>query len=339
MVNSLKHLIKEGIFSIFEEELKKETFTYIEYYLKNCSLEIENKKIEIYPLSYGFSSNDTLEGEVVSLETVKPGYALKEELKDKILFIKDLNQYHIKYLLEIKPTAVLTTSDIYKTIFTKDFPIFKTQFPFIGKEKIKITFRIKEEEEIVENYFYDFGLGSYFAYIHFPYDIRFQDENSISFYSSYLVIKDIVDRLVNVGHPKGYKVRVIFTENKYSDYIGLKKHLENQDTDKILSILNIDSCGLGNEKLITISNKRKIIDSFHKEKVSNLMRELGYKTKKEELMENLDLSGINVPFVWFFSQPNLHMYSLKKEFLDERKPVEFSSNLFYLINNMYKEMI
>ena len=338
-VSSIKEQLRDEIFSIFEEEPKKEIITVAEYYLKDSTLSIEKKEITVDPISYGFPLENEIEGKVISIEEIKPGYAIKKSLKNEVLFIKKLNQYHIKYLLEINPSAVLTTSNIDKPLFIRNFPIFKVDFPFIGGEKIKLTFRIKEEEEILENHFYDFGLGSYYLYIHFPYDVRFQNFQDLNFYAPYIVIKNIVDRLVNVGNPKGYKVRVIFTENKYTDYIGLKKHLENQNLDRILSIINIDACGLGNEKFITISNKRKIVDSYHIKKVKELMKEIGFKIKKEPLMESVDLEEIKVPFVWFFSQPNIHMYQLKKEFINEKIPVEFASGIFYLINNMYKEML
>lgn len=336
----VKDKIKEEILSAFkEEELQKESFEYTEFYIKSSVLTIDGKSISIFPQSYGFASTDEITGKVISLEKIRPGYVIRESLKNKVLFVKHLNQYDIPYLVDINPSCVLTTSDIKKPLYIKDFPIFRVSFPFFGNEKIKIKVSIKEEEEVVENTFVDFGLGNYYIFIHFPYDSRFQEEENLEFYGSFLVIKDIIDRIINVGYPKGFKIRILFTENKFSNYIGLQRHLENFDTDNLLSIINIDGCGLGNEKLITISNKKKIIDTFHIAKTVELMKSLGIKIKKERCAEYFDFSFLDVPIVWLFSQPNIHMYELNKGFLDEKIPVEFSSTVFYLLNNLYKDMI
>ena len=332
--------VREEILSLFkEEEIEKETYEYTEYYIKSSTLYLSGKSISIFPQSYGYSSLKEISGKVISLNKIRPAFTIREELKNKILFIRNLSHYEIQYLVDTKPACVLTTSDIKKPLYIENFPIFKVSFPFLGGEKVKIKISLKEEEELIENRFIDFGLGNYFILVHYSYDNRFQEDDNLEFYGSFLVIKEIVDRLLNVGYPKGFKIRVLFTENKFSNYIGLKKHLENLDLDNLLSVLHIDGSGLGNEKFITISNKKKIVDSFHRKKVSELMESLGQKVKEDKCREYIDFSFLDIPVIWFFSQPNIHMYELNKGFLDEKISIEFASSLFYLLNNLYKDLI
>ncbi len=339
-MEKVKNKVKEDLLSLFgKEELNEESYEYTEFYIKSSVLTLNGKSISIFPQSYGFSLSDEISGKVVSLDSFKPGLTVREDLKDKILFIKHLSHYDIPYLVEANPSCVLTTSDIRKPLYIKDFCVFKVPFPFMGGEKVKININIKEEEEIIKNYFVDFGLGNYYVFIHYPYDSRFQEVDSLEFFGSFSVIREIADRLVNVGYPKGFKIRVLITENKFSNYIGLEKHLGNFDTETVLSILNIDGCGLGNEKFITINNRRRILDFFHLKKVPQLMRDLGIKIKQDKCMEYIVFPKTDIPILWFFSQPNIHMYELNKDFLDSKIPLEFASTVFYLINNLYKEMI
>ncbi len=336
----VKKLIENDLFSLFKEhEIVSESYISLEHYIKNAFFVLEGKKISAIPISFGYNVERELSGKVLSLEKIYPGYVINKSFKGKILFVKELSQYEIRYLVEIEPSAVLTTSDIQKPLFIQKFPVFKVPFPFIGGEKIKIFFKVKEEEELYTVNTIDFGFGNYFLYIHFPYDPRFDEPEDINFYSSYLVMKDIVDRLINVGYPRGYKVRLIFSEGKFSNYAGLEKYISKQSSENILSIINIDGVGLGNEKLITISNHIEIIDPFHIEKVEKLMKDMGVSIKKEKLLEYIDLSFTDIPFIWFFSQPNIHMYELDKEFLSEKYPKEFASYIFYLVNNLYKEIL
>ncbi len=336
----VKDVIKRELLSpIDEESIKRETFIEKEFYIKNASVSLNGKRVSIFPLSYGFSATDEISGKVIFLEKVRPAFSIRESLKNKIIFVKYLDQYSLRYLSQINPSAVLTTSDIKRPIFFKNFPVFKTPFPFLGGEKVKIQFSVKEEEEILENILFDFGLGNYYLYIHYPYDERFQEEDEIEFYSSFLVMKDIIDRLINVGYPRGYKLRILITPNKFSDYPGLRKHLENTDNDNILSIINIDRTGLGNEKIIIGTENKKFLDNFHRKTVYTLSKEIKPGIKMEKFMEYIDLSFLKIPIIWLFSQPNIHMYDLNKEFLDEKYPVEISSLIFFLINNLYKELL
>ena len=339
-MEKVKSLIKNTIFKYFEEdEIKQENSIFVEYYVKSSVLVLEGQKITTIPISYGFEKNAEFSGKVLSLERFTPGLSVDEKLKNKILFIKHLNHYDIKYIVNSKPAVVLTTSDIKRPLYIKDFPIFKVPFPFLGNEKVKVFLKVKEEEEILENRYIDIGFGNYYVYLHFPYDPRFQEPEDLNFYASFYVLKEVIDRLVNIGYPRGFKTRILLTEGKFSNYSGLQKFLAQQDEDKIISIVNIDSCGLGNEKLITKSINKYLIDEFHIKKVSKLMKDLGVNLQKESLKEYMDFSFLNIPMIWFFSQPNIHLYELTSDFINEKDIKEFSSYVSYLLNNLYKEMV
>lgn len=339
-MEKVKQLIEKEILDFFEEEdIKQENSISLEYYVKSSVLVLEGQKITTIPISYGFKKDAEFSGRVLSLEKFSPALSVREDIKNRILFIKNLNHYDISYIVKAKPAVVLTTSDIKRPLYIKDFPIFKVPFPFIGNEKVRILLKVKEEEEILENRFIDIGFGNYYVYLHFPYDPRFQEPEDLNFYAPFSVFREIIDRLVNIGYPRGFKTRVLLTEGKFSDYSGLQKFLAQQDEDKIISIINIDGCGLGNEKLITKSMNKYIIDDFHINKVSKLMKELRVKMKKEPLKEYMDLSFLNVPLIWFFSQPNIHLYELTSDFINKKPIKEFSSYISYLLNNLYKEML
>ncbi len=339
-MEKVRLLIKKEISDLLEEdEVKKESSVITEYYIKSSVLVLEGQKITTIPLSYGFGKNAEFSGKVTSIERFTPGLSIDEKFKNKVLFIKHINHYDVKYIVNSKPAVVLTTSDIKRPLYIKDFPIFKVPFPFLGNEKVKIFLKVKEEEEILENRYVDIGFGNYYVYLHFPYDPRFQEPEDLNFYAPYNVLKEILDRLVNLGYPRGFKTRILLTEGKFSNYSGLQKFLAQQDEDKIISIINIDGCGLGNEKLITKSINKYVIDEFHISKVSRLMKDLGVSLKKEYLKEYMDLSFLKIPLVWFFSQPNIHLYELTSDFIGEKDIKEFSSYISYLLNNLYKEMV
>ncbi|ACO04010.1 MAG TPA: hypothetical protein DEP48_00170 [Persephonella sp.] len=305
-------------------------------YIKRSEIIFENKKIKGVPVSTGYIGKGIIEGRVYSIENLTPSVIFQENLKGKIIYIKNVEKPEkLRYLLPLKPEAVIINREFKRPLFIEEFPVIYIP-SLIRDGEIKIQLNTKKTEESVKNIYFDIGYGAYFLFLVFPYDSRYQTKDSIDFYGSFQVTKEIIRRLLEVKKPSGYRIRVLFSDHKYTGYRPLKEHIKKIDSDLILSIINTENSGLGNEKLI-IKTDRNIIDSFHFERIKHLLGKLNLPLKTDRL-EAFYFPDFKVPVVWFSSQPNNNIYTLKKEFLNRELIDRFASNLFYIMNNLYKEI-
>jgi hypothetical protein len=337
---NLSRYVKESIKNIVlpkadihEEELERDFFVF-----KKVILNTDGKKIKLNPLSFGYKKSEKIEGEFIKIERLYPHHAFDESLKGKILYIHHLGKTkNLHYLFNLKPKLVLTNTDVKKPIYSPDFPIFFVP-SILSQKKVEISFKVKNSKTKLKNYYLDIGRGPYFVYIHFPFDSRFENKNNIAFDSSLKVTLGVIGKFLNVKYPRGYRIRTLFSDLKFSDYEGLEFHLKNVNKDSILSVFNIENCGTGNEKLI-IKNKKYLVDRFHYKKLQNILSRIEVSFPEENLEDYSNIERIDLPVIWFSSQPNDNLYTLKKEFLNEKLILNFTNHIFFLINNIYKENI
>ena len=335
MRKNIKDFIVDGIKERIKDiDINDENFKTEYCVITKAHTHIKNKKLNLTPVSFGYEGDELIEGDVEKIPYVFPHIAI-ENFEGKIIYtenIYDLSFIH--YLRLSKPKAVITNTEIKKPIFIKEFPVFYVP-SFLNQEKISIKLSSKKIRETFTNHYFDIGVGAYFVYINFPYDSLFQDEENISFYSSFKTLLYLLDKFINVKHPRGYRIRIIASDMLHKDYEGLYRHFENIDTDRVLSVINIQNCGLGNEKLI-IKNRRNLIDSYHYSKLKKIFERQKISFQEEKLKDYSNIDRVKLPIIWFSSQPNEFLYSLKKEFINEKLILNFVNGLYFVINNLYK---
>ena len=170
--------------------------------------------------------------------------------------------------------------------------------------------------------FFDVGYGDKF----FIYYLSIKDLERLSDFSTYTVFKEILDRYIKVGYPKGFRTR--FFINFSDDIQCLRKNLEEIKKDNILLLFLLNNAGVGNEKL-AVNNLNK-----------NLVKRL------EKLIENngldtslildkdftLDFEGINT--IWLKPYPNKFYQSLDKKFFSQ----ELKNKAIFIINLISKKI-
>jgi len=328
IVNTLKKTVR-GI------ELKEEKHNTEQYVIKDAVLSISGKKIKLSPISFNYSGDTTIEKKLVRIKECLPHIAL-EDFSEKILYVEhinDLSTFH--HIIKSNPSAVITNTPIKKPLNIKEFPVFYIP-SILNHSNAKIKISIKKKKIEFKNFFFDLGVGAYFVYLHFPFDHIYSKPDSIEFYSSFQVFTKLIKKLIEIKHPKGYRIRVLISDMQFSNYLGLFKHLDKIDKDRIISIFHIENCGLGNEKLI-IKNRKNLLDFFHYIKINKLMTENKNEVKEEKLKDFSVIDKVNIPVIWFTSQPNENIYNLKKEFLNEKLIDNYVNDMFFLINKIYRE--
>jgi len=331
---SINKLIFDSIRERVDVQPKQEEFSTEYYTVSKAFTSIDGKKINLTPLSFGFKGS-LLAGPVVIYDEVQPSIAL-ENLEGKVLYIKKINQldvfHHIK---KASPMAVLTNTEFKKPLYIKEFPVFHLH-SFINQNSVKIEMKTKKNTKTGKNFYFDIGIGANFLFVHFPFDSRFSDPDGLSFYGSFNTVIQLAQKLGKVKHPKGFRIRFLFSDMYLSHYEGLKKHINKIGKDMILALFNIENAGVGNEKLI-IKDSKNLLDTNLLEKISRVFSKVEKELNYQCLRDYSTIGEIGLPVIWFSSQPNIFLYHLKKEFLNEKLISEHVSTIFYLINNIYKE--
>ncbi len=339
----LVYFIEENLKNRFPNiEIRKEVFSLSSFKFKNTSISQNNTKIKILESSFGYPNDLKIKENVYKLDTNNPSEIFQEKgfLENKVIFIEDINRFNLKYLNLFNPKLVITNSKFKKPIFSENFPIISVWNSVENEQEINFSGKVKKEEIKGTNYFIDIGYGPYYFYILFPFDSFFQTKNDLTFYGTFNLLKEILRRLFEVKYPKGYRVRILFNDLSFFNYYGLKKHLENIQEKNIICFLNLESTGIGNEKLI-LKNNRIFLDKFILKRINQIISDLGIKIKKERLKEYSYLDEIlpDVSIIWFYSQPNEEKFRLKKEFLPEKIENNMSYVVFSIINNLFKGVI
>ncbi|WP_457624139.1 hypothetical protein [Persephonella sp.] len=319
---------KIGDVNFVQEEYSSQYHT-----VSRATTYIDGKKVKLTPVSFGFKG-EYIEGPLIRLDRAEPHIAL-ENLSGKILYIREIDDLSIfHHIKKAEPLAVITNTEPGKPLYSPEFPVFYIH-SFLKTDSLQIKIKTKSHNRQFKNVYFDSGVGARFIYIHFPFDSRFVEENQLHFYGSYRCMVELVEKLVRLKHPKGFRLRFIFTDTYLSDYEGLNHHLKNAGIQPV-SIFNIENCGLGNEKFIISTVEDSILDRFHYLRIKNLLQKINLKNEFEKLKDYSTINKAGTPVVWLASQPNRFMYHLKKEFLNGKLINKSVNTLFYLINNIYK---
>ena len=296
----------------------------------------EGKKIKATPISYGYNGIKTFIDEIIFIDELEPDVVFKEELKGKILYIHKIPKLkYLHFLKKISPAAVITNTPVDRPIFIREFPILYIP-SFIQSGSIKIQIKNRKKSFKTKNFYFDIGAGPYFFYIHFPFDSFFDKEDRVYFNASLKTAVNLIKKLLEVKYPRGYRIRFLFTDMKFMDYYGLKQHLKNEND--IISVFHIENTGMGNEKLI-IKNINYLLDDFHYKKIHRLSKKGNQPVDEANFYGYSTIEEIDIPVVWFTSQPAEELYNLKKDFLNEKLILNFVNKAFYFINNLYRANI
>ncbi|WP_299227890.1 hypothetical protein [Sulfurihydrogenibium sp.] len=170
--------------------------------------------------------------------------------------------------------------------------------------------------------FFDIGYGDKF----FIYYLNIEDLEKLSDFSSYTVFKEILDRYMKVGYPKGFRTR--FFINFSNDLQCLKKNLENIKKDDILLLFLLNNAGVGNEKLAVNNINKNLIKRLEK-----LIENNGLDTSLILDKDfNFNFEGINT--LWLKPYPNEFYKILEKKFFSE----EFKNKAVFTINLISKKI-
>jgi len=339
----LSRYIEYSLQDEFDISLQKEIFSISVNTTKKIKIEQNKKKIKVLNSSLGFDGDLNLSSNPIFLSSLDAEeiFENKKSLDNNILYIQDdLELSKLKNLEILENIVLLSNKVVSKPLYIKQFPVFFIKNRLEREKPIDIKVKTKKSELKGINYFIDFGYGSYYLYVVFPYDSYLQTVDDLSFHSSFKVLKDIIRRILKVKYPRGYRTRILIADLFYFNYAGLKNHLENINMDNVLSFVNLEGTGAGNEKLI-LRNNRKLLDPFTIKRINSLFSKIGFEIKKERFknITNIDEIIKDRPIIWFYSQPNENLYNIQKEFLTDDFVHRVSSGLFYLINNLYKGLL
>ncbi len=170
--------------------------------------------------------------------------------------------------------------------------------------------------------FFDIGYGEKF----FIYYLSIKDLEKLSDFSTYTVFKEILDRYMKVGYPKGFRTR--FFINFSNDLQCSKKNLENIKKDDILLLFLLNNAGVGNEKLAVNNINKNLIKRLEK-----LIENNGLDTSLILDKDfNFDFEDINT--LWLKPYPNEFYQILDKKFFSE----EFKNKAVFTINLISKKI-
>lgn len=182
-----------------------------------------------------------------------------------------------------------------------------------------IKLQIKNERSI----FFDIGYGDKF----FIYYMEIKDLDKLSDFSTYTIFKEIVNKYIKIGYPKGFRTR--FFINFDDNVQKLKKNIDDIKKENVLLVFRLNNAGVGNEKF-AVNNLRK-----------NLVRKL------EKLIENyglytslivdkeFDFNLEDVNTLWLKPYPNNFYQSLDKRFFSE----ELKNKAVFTINIVSKKIL
>ncbi len=318
------------------KNIKKESIVLEDYLIKDSYIKLNNNKLKAFPLSLGFKESKKFSGEIITIPSLNGDILLDlDRLKGKILYIKEINKHiYFKYLLLIKPLAVITNSHFGRKVYSSNFPILGIYSFLNNIHSVEINLDIEKKKYKSQSTFIDFGIGGNVIIILFPFDSRFQKYENLDFYGSFKLFYYLLKRFKNFSS-NIYRIRFLAIDFKYTNYFPLYEHIKK--LENVIAIYNVENSGLGNEKLI-IKTYKYIIDKTHYNKILKIFKE-NKKNITPAKSEEFVKFPVNKPIIWFNSQPNMNLYKLDKNFLTDRFILEVSQDIFEIIKNSYKEIV
>lgn len=181
------------------------------------------------------------------------------------------------------------------------------------------------------NLFFDIGFGEKFVIFTLPIGKDFKPENLVNFYSLEILFES-VRRFIHVNPPKGFRVRFLITDSRDGDLLNLKLHIDKLGKERILTIINLDELGLGNEKLVINGLDSRMIFKINKVIKENGLNVKMIKWKKNCMAEKIP--GINI--IEFKSYPNKFIDLLPKDFFDEKRKNYATGLIFLIVTQVFK---
>ncbi len=327
----LDSFIKEEL-NRFNIKLNKEIFSKEAFLIKKAKSEVKlssvcliNKKV------------DKINGKYIKVEYIQD--ILKENpkiLKEAIIYKDVLMEHELKYILHIKPKAVIFRNlEFINPVHFFPVPLFKLHEEEIPGN-IDIQLSLKKREINGTNFFFDIGYGTDIFYIVFPYDSLKQNERNLSFRGSFEVLKEITRRLLNITKPKGFRIRILICDHRFHFNYGLKKHLENINMSRVLSVLNLQDCGLGNEKIV-VKNNRYMLDNTTESLIYRELYRMGIYMDRINLFEFSDIDTVfkDKPIVWLLSYPVNKKHNIDYTFLKREYSGKVSAFIFSILKNAF----
>ncbi len=327
----LDSFIKEEL-NRFNIKLNKEIFSKEAFLIKRAKSEIK-----LSPVCLINKKVNKINGKSIKVEYIQD--ILKENpkiLKEAIIYKDVLMEHELKYILHIKPKAVIFKNlEFINPIYLFPVPLFKLHEEEVPIN-IDIKLSLKKREINGTNFFFDIGYGADIFYIVFPYDSLKQNERSLSFRGSFEVLKEITRRLLNVTKPKGFRIRILIYDHRFHFNYGLKKHLDNINISRVLSVLNLQDCGLGNEKIV-IKNNRYMLDNMTEALIYRELYRIGIEVDRINLFEFSDIDTVfkNKPIVWFLSYPVNKKHNIDYTFLKREYSGKVSAFIFSILKNVF----
>ncbi|GAB6073039.1 hypothetical protein JCM14244_14160 [Venenivibrio stagnispumantis] len=293
--------IKQDIKKSFENiEIKEEDFSISINLPIKAKLKTNTGKYKLEPISFG-NFTENIATNLVSLNKLNLSYIYKqkESLINSIIYIKEIkNLYKLKYLFLLEPKAIIIRQKPNEILYSPDFPIFYTNKDI--KEENEANLKIKSKEKLIKgkNIFFDIGYSPYLIIILVPID-----KDKLSFNQSYKIFKEILRRSLQVKKPYGKKLRFLFTDLSKYNYAGLREHLKSIDKQNIVTIINLEDVGFGNEEFI-IKNKEYFLNGEMIKKIDNILNAIKISPTKNILKDFSYIDDVisTIPFIWFKSQ-------------------------------------
>ncbi len=319
----------------FKVEFNKESFLKEIYEIKK----VKSKTLNLNSKILIDREIAGIEGELLRIEYIQELLSLqKEYIENSILFLDILSEKDLKYIYMFKPRAVITKEvQLINPVKLFPVPVFVVDDLNDSLKELDIKLKLKKIKIKGTNLFFDVGYGADIFFIIFPYDSKIQSIEDLSFKGSFFVLKEIIRRILNVTKPKGFKIRVLLCDLRFHLNYGLKFHLKKMDKSRIISVLNIQDTGLGNEKLV-VKNIRYIIDGLMEANILTGLNRLGMQIERTVLKEfsNIDELINNKSIIWLLSYPNKYKHKLNHFFLSKEFYDDAATMLFLILKNALK---
>ena len=282
-----------------------------------------NIKYEIDKICLNFPSVKDVEISNVRLKPVGLSDFPTFNKKIKIRFIKKLTPLLFNYL-SVEDTDIFITNKIKeKNFFLKNKLILLSHTEFAENKSLNIKVKEKNVNREINFLHFDIGYGPEYMYFLIPKWKNKKNYNFQTYTTSFL------NKILNLGYPKGLRVKIIISEIQYMNDINEIVYKLGKPKILIVSDTNF----LGNFKILYKYNGNRLFNDLIFSSILKIKSKFGFKiefltiNKYDYFLPQTSTLWIN-PFI-----------SNDEILLSEKNTEEYSSIIYSIINNIPKYLI
>lgn len=247
----------------------------------------------------------------------------EKQEKLNIEFFNKLNPTDISFVNLSKIDLIITNNIIKKDFFSDNIPILYSDNFNFENNNIQINYKTKKIKRKLKFIYSDIGFGPEFMNIFFPFWEGKKNYNYDSF------IKSFLSNIVNLGYPKGLRVRLIFAKIKFKS--DIEKIIDFLKKPKVSII--IDGNIIGNMKILYKYNGFFLFNKSILNSILDIKNHFGYEIN---FLTSIDFDQLTYKNKLIWINPYINDYEFE---LSEKTVKEKSSLIYSLINTLPKYLL